>query len=331
MNRLNTVCDANFNRVKEALRVIEDILRFYFQRATLAHRIKIIRLEIGQLAHCYDELNLSVCSRDVAHDSNKFINDKQEMTRQNVAQVLCANYKRAQEALRVLEEMAKIVPAASAEQFKILRFSLYELELISQHATNFLMDCSVYLVHHDPSVLLQGIEFGASFVQLRDKDCTKAELYSKAMWIRNQIPDTVRFIINDDVDVALAVNADGVHIGQDDLPAVEVRRLMGNKIIGLSTHSVDQAQQALELPVDYIGVGPIYSTPTKPERSSVGLDYLDFAATNVTIPFVVIGGINALTINSILEHGGRNVGVVRAVQDIPIIKEKLERLKFLHG
>nr|WP_307774700.1 thiamine phosphate synthase [uncultured Cetobacterium sp.] len=150
--------------------------------------------------------------------------------------------------------------------------------------------------------LLKG---GAKILQYREKYKKMGEKLKEAKSLRELTKKYgATFIINDHVDIALLVKADGIHIGQDDFPISEVRKLIGeNMIIGLSTHSPAQAQKALEDGADYIGVGPIFSTDTKDDVCDpVGLDYLNFVENNISIPYVAIGGIKTHNINTILKY-----------------------------
>ena len=125
----------------------------------------------------------------------------------------------------------------------------------------------------------------------------------------------VVFIVNDHADIARLVDADGVHVGQDDLPVSAVRALIGeNKLIGLSTHSPEQAKSALEQGADYIGVGPVYATRTKSDACDpVGLAYVDHAARHVPLPFVAIGGIKSQNIEEVVTHGAKTVCLVSEI------------------
>ena len=146
------------------------------------------------------------------------------------------------------------------------------------------------------------IEGGIRIIQYRDKIKSMREKYQEAKEIAKLCKENkVPFLINDHVDLALLVDADGVHIGQDDYPVEEVRSLLGpDKIIGLSTHSPKQGLEAFQNEnVDYIGVGPIFPTTTK-DTKAVGLEYLDFAIKNLSLPFVAIGGIHEHNLQEIL-------------------------------
>ena len=121
-------------------------------------------------------------------------------------------------------------------------------------------------------------------------------------------------MINDRVDLALAVDADGVHLGQQDLPIATTRRLLGrDRLIGRSTTNPQEMAKALAEGADYIGVGPVYATPTKPDKAAAGLDYVRYAAEHSPVPFYAIGGIDAQNLDEVLAAGGDRVAVVRAL------------------
>ena len=159
------------------------------------------------------------------------------------------------------------------------------------------------------------IRGGADAIQLRDKTATTRQVLAEAARLLAVTrPAKVPLLINDRADVAAAVGADGVHLGQDDLPVRQARRLLGaSAIIGLSTHSLAQAQAALEEPVDYLGLGPIFPTPTKPGHGSIGVELICPVRRAARCPVVCIGGVDAETVDRIIEAGGACVAVVRAV------------------
>ncbi len=171
------------------------------------------------------------------------------------------------------------------------------------------------------------IEAGIKVIQYREKVLNYSEKVKEAKEIAYLCKKhDVCFIVNDHVDIALLVNADGVHIGQDDMSVADVRTLIGSdKIIGVSTHSEAQAQKAVSDGADYIGVGPIYETQTK-DTSPVGLGYLDYAVNNIDIPFVAIGGIKENNIDIILEHGAKWVCIVSDVLGTEKIEEKIAKI-----
>ena len=161
----------------------------------------------------------------------------------------------------------------------------------------------------------EAVEGGASVVQLRNKKASDAELISCAKdLLKITKPKRVPLIINDRIMVAKLSGADGVHLGQEDASFEEARTILGKKaIIGRSTHSQTQAIEAQEEGFDYIGVGPVFKTPTKPKVRPVGLKLVEFAAKNIRIPFVAIGGIDEGNVKQVARSGAKTVAVVRAV------------------
>lgn len=168
----------------------------------------------------------------------------------------------------------------------------------------------------DPrAVAAAAIRGGADAIQLRDKTATGRSLIETATHLLTITrPAGIPLIVNDRVDVAYAAQADGVHLGQDDVPLKAARAILGaRRIVGKSTHSLEQAVAAEREGADYIGVGPIFSTPTKPDDPSVGVELIRQVASRITIPFVCIGGIDAGNAAQVRAAGGRCIAVVRAV------------------
>ena len=161
----------------------------------------------------------------------------------------------------------------------------------------------------------QAIRGGADAIQFRDKHSpTKIVLGEAARILQATRAAGVPLILNDRVDVALAIGADGVHLGQDDLPIPVARHLLGpTRIIGKSTHSLEQALAAEQEGADYIAVGPVYTTPTKPEAPSVGPELIGRIKCRVQTPLVIIGGIDRTRLPDVLAAGAECVAVVRAV------------------
>ena len=157
---------------------------------------------------------------------------------------------------------------------------------------------------------------GVDVIQLREKDMEAGDLIRAGEPIRDACREAgMPFIVNDRPDVALALEADGVHVGQNDLSAQVARRILGAKIVGTSTHTTEEIDDAMDEMPDYIAVGPIYETPTKPGRPAVGLDLIAYATRAATLPWFAIGGINADTLDEVLEAGARRVVVVRAITE----------------
>lgn len=177
------------------------------------------------------------------------------------------------------------------------------------------------------------IKGGVKIIQYREKrdiHKTFAEIYSECLYLRAVTKENgIIFIVNDYVDIAMMVGADGVHIGQDDMPLKEVRKLVGDSMmIGLSTHSPDQALKAVKDGADYIGVGPIFQTNTKEDVCApVTLGYLDWVVKNIDIPFVAIGGIKEQNIDEVLEKGAKTVAIVSDITGANSIYDKVFSIK----
>lgn len=155
---------------------------------------------------------------------------------------------------------------------------------------------------------------GVDIIQLRSKALSDAELFEAGKKIK-KIAHANRklFFVNDRLDLALALEADGVHLGQDDLPIATARKLGKELLVGKSTHSLKQAIEAEKEGADYIGVGPVYGTPTKPTYTPVGLQLVKQVKSEIRIPFVAIGGIDPGNLNEVLEAGAERVAMVRAI------------------
>jgi thiamine-phosphate pyrophosphorylase len=170
----------------------------------------------------------------------------------------------------------------------------------------------------DPELLLRAaLNGGVDIVQLREKALPRREIEQSALTFR-RLCDTYSalFIVNDDPHLARACGADGVHVGQDDMPVQEAREILGpDAIVGLSTHSKEQIAAAGEQPVDYISVGPVWETPTKEGRPGVGLGLVSHAAEHAAHPFFAIGGVDPYNAGEVVDAGARRLGVVRAIRD----------------
>jgi thiamine-phosphate pyrophosphorylase len=175
-------------------------------------------------------------------------------------------------------------------------------------------------------VLGPALRGGVDVFQLRDKAASDEELLESAALARSLCDDAgALFVINDRPDLVEPTGADGVHVGQDDACVAEAREVVGSdRIVGLSTHSPEQLARAGHTPpkavgrcADYVAVGPVHATPTKPGRPAVGLDYVRHAATHATVPWFAIGGIDATTVEAVVAAGARRIVVVRAIAAAP--------------
>jgi thiamine-phosphate pyrophosphorylase len=173
------------------------------------------------------------------------------------------------------------------------------------------------------------LEGGANIIQLRKKTMPKGEQYAIALALRRlTLLHDALLIINDHADIAIAADADGVHLGQDDLSPSVVRALPGfhGRLIGRSTHSLEQARVAIDEGADYIAVGPVFPTPTKAGRPAVGTGLVSEVAAIADRPFVAVGGIDHDNAPAVVEAGARAIAVVRAVYDAADPAEAARRL-----
>jgi thiamine-phosphate pyrophosphorylase len=178
-------------------------------------------------------------------------------------------------------------------------------------------------------VLEAVIQGGSKIIQLREKDYPKKDLYELALKFREITTRAgVLLIINDHVDIAIAVEADGVHLGQEDLPVLVARKLAPELLIGASTHSLQQALQAEKDGADYVNIGPIFSTETKEGAKSVlGPEAIATIRPHLKVPFTVMGGISEVNIDQVLAQGARRVAMVTAITKAADIAAKVKSLK----
>jgi thiamine-phosphate pyrophosphorylase len=318
---LYRILDANLDRAREGLRVIEEWCRFGLNQVESAGLCKQLRQELGNWHQAEFRL-----ARDTPADVGTGITHTQEETRANITAVLQANLSRVQEALRVLEEYGKVYSPAMGLACKHMRYKVYTLEsqLLLQERRQRLQDTSLYLITCPIDTLddqtlddqveaaLQG---GVRLVQYRDKDPDDTIRLTRARSLRSLCQRyQALFIVNDRVDLALAVDADGVHLGQQDLPVEMARQLLGpHRLIGRSTTDAAELKRAMEEGADYIGVGPVYATPTKIDKAVAGLDYVRYAAAHSTLPWFAIGGIDLQNLPEAIQAGAQRVAVVRAI------------------
>jgi thiamine-phosphate pyrophosphorylase len=338
--------DANLNRSSEGLRVLEDVARFLLNDAELTQRLRTLRHD---LARQTQSLNLRLLSeRDSEHDVGRLQSRDKQLTREATSlagflDLVTANAKRVEESLRVMEELAKLPEINSllnSADLKQIRFALYTLQrdlfskISRRHKTHTMAGLYVildrqFLAGRDElEAAKQIIEGGATVIQLRDKQSKKGELLVVAQKLKELCSRAgVLFIMNDYLDLALAVDADGLHIGQDDLSLAVVRRQLSiDKIVGLSTTTVSQAMKAQNEGADYIAVGSVFPTATKKEAIVVGVDTVRELKRTISTTLVAIGGINDSNIGEVVAAGADAVAVVSAVLGEKDAKEAVHRL-----
>src|SRR5579883_662191 len=316
---LRRILDANLDRAREGLRIVEEWCRFGLDDAGLTDECKHLRQE---LAH-WHTADLRA-ARDTPGDAGTALTHPQEAERSSVQHVLQANVCRVQEALRVLEEYGKVYHPEMGTACKQMRYRVYTLEsrLMAGQRAQQLAQARLYLVTSPTDDLFTTVEAalkgGLTLVQYRDKTADDDVRLKNAQTLAQICRQYgALFIVNDRVDLAIAADADGVHLGQQDIPIALARQLLGSQcLIGRSTHCPDDLHRAIAEGADYIGVGPVYETPTKEGRPAAGLDYVRYAAAHATIPWFAIGGIDASNLQAVQTAGAHSVAVVRAIMHV---------------
>lgn len=321
LNGTSRIIDANLNRAREAARVAEEYARFTLDSPELAARLKNTRHKLRELADALGGALLA--ARDTPGDVGTQISTEAEGSRGSGADVAAAALKRLEEALRVIEEYAKTESAEAAAAAEKLRYETYAIESDLLGPRQRLNDARLYVIvttslcsGRDPvEVARAAIRGGAEIVQLREKEMAGGEFLALATQLREVCSELgALFIVNDRADIAAACGADGVHLGQTDVPCAEARKLFGSgAIIGVSTHAIEEARQAEAGGADYIGVGTIFATQTKVPERLAGLEYIRAVAAEITVPGFPIGGMKPGVIRSVIEAGGERVAVCTAI------------------
>ncbi|MFA4830995.1 MAG: thiamine phosphate synthase [Patescibacteria group bacterium] len=363
MNRDFSIIDANINRAREGLRVVEDICRFVLRDRVLFEKIKEARHHLAEIEQNFGSAS-SVNARQ-GEDIGLEAVVESEYQRSSIYELLRANCSRAAESLRVLEELAKIYCRDKVYFIENCRYQVYSLErrllVKTPHfwLRKYFEEGIVYPISDSVDELIWLVQHGAKVIQLRDKKSSRREVFEKARRLcgglvrlrcdiaadkqrfspRPSTPhppffypttphppapspmrrgganggEPVLLIVNDYIDIAARLPVAGVHLGADDAKIEQARRALGiNKIIGASNGSVEQIRNSIANGADYVSLGPVFSTPTKPERRAIGLGVLRKCAREAAAPLVAIGGIDTGNVDDVLATGVRNIAVVRA-------------------
>jgi len=318
------VLDANANRAREALRVAEEAARFALERPDLAKALKALRHDLRAALDRFDPAAL-LAARDTAGDVGTGLATETEGRRAGTADVARAAMKRLTEALRAIEEYGKTVDATAAAAVEAIRYRAYDLEKrlaeASRPAGRLAVGGLCVLVTESlcrrpwDKVLASVLAGGAAAVQVREKDEPDGALLARARRAAEACHAAGALcIVNDRPDVAALAAADGVHVGQDDLPLGAARRIVGpDRIVGTSTHSVEQALTAAATGADYIGCGPMFHSSTKPQAVIPGPALCREVTERVGLPVMAIGGITADNAAEVLAAGAKWLAVSAAV------------------
>lgn len=316
------ILDVSANRAREAMRVIEDYCRF-------ALNDQILSRETKELRHLLADAMGGVCNllpaRDTVGDVGTTVTTAGERDRESPFDVARVNLKRLQESLRSLEEFGKLTRPPIGAEIEAIRYRTYTLEkaiAAGQSARVQLASARLYLLVTG-SACATSLDFlvseaaagGVDVFQLREKNLTDSELLTKARRMRSLTRKAgALFIINDRPDIARLAEADGVHLGQEDMSVADARRIVGpNALIGVSTHSADQLRMAIMAGADYVGIGPVYPSRTKQFEELAGLAYVREAMSLTSLPAFALGGITAANVAEAGAAGATRIAVSSAI------------------
>jgi thiamine-phosphate pyrophosphorylase len=322
------IIDANLNRIGEGLRLLEDVARLLLDDAALTQQLKAMRHQLitGDLPFNQQLLQ----ARDSEGDVGINIKAAEQKETREIPLMVVANSRRVQQSLRAIEELAK-TPELSAkldsDKFKQARFELYSIErkllsrLLRQDKIKkisglyAIIDTQALKGRRHIEIATEIIHGGAKIIQLRDKHSSKKELLPIAKQLQKLCAEhNILFMVNDYLDIALAADADGLHLGQEDLPTKEARKLLPiDKILGRSATTAEQAIAAAADGADYIATGSIFPSPTKEEAHVIGLQGLRQIREAVALPLVAIGGITEDNAAEVIAAGASSAAVISAI------------------
>ena len=322
------IIDANFNRAREALRVMEEVCRFGLNHAGLTARSKQLRHDLCRAIAQLDSRQLLTC-RDTPGDVGTDLCVDNPMPRTDLETCLTAGAKRLSEALRALAEVIQTLDPVLARTVEQIRYAAYTLEkdivVLGEPIARFRRVRLYVLINGDDPARAMDltercIAGGADCLQLRCKRLNDRARLDLALRFTDRCrTGGVVSIINDRADIAVAARADGVHLGLEDLDASAVRRLqMEPLIIGLTTHNTEELDQAIAQTPTYVALGPAFATDTKPDLAPAGLDYLRQAMERLSktdLAQVAIGGITRANLAEVLATGARTIAVCSAVTE----------------
>lgn len=327
--RIEQIIDANLDRAREGLRVLEDWARFALGRKDLVKKLKNFRQKLGE-----SHLKEYKSSRNFLEDECTGLSHPQQFKRNKIEDIISANSARIQESCRVIEEFARNQNNALARNASTIRYETYKLEIelleanLNREMTKILLENDLYFITSQCPDLQEKIksalEGGVKIIQHRFKKGTDLEHLEEATKISNLCKEyQALFIVNDRIDIALSCNADGVHLGQDDIDLKAARKILGySKIIGISANNKSDICKAINDGSDYIGIGPVFETSIKKNKSPLGYERIKKLTKNISIPWFAIGGITSENISLLTKNGIKKVAIISDILYSDNPKEK---------
>ena len=327
--RISQIIDANLDRAREGLRVLEDWARFGLGKEDFVIRIKNFRQILGK-----NHLEIYKISRNHIEDQCKGLSHIEQIHRKSPSKIISSNSARIQEALRVIEEFSRDHNKKLSKVASEIRYEIYslEIELLNfnsrKKAKLIISENKLYSITDPRDNLLEIIEKillgGVKIIQHRFKDGNDIQHLKEAIEIKSLCKKyNSLFIVNDRIDIALASDADGVHLGQNDLDILTARKLLGSsKIVGITANNSTDITNALKDECDYIGVGPVFQTTTKKDKEPLGVEKIKSLTKDINIPWFAIGGINKRNISFLKNHGINKVAVVSGLLNSEDPKEE---------
>jgi thiamine-phosphate pyrophosphorylase len=338
-NETLQIIDANINRITEGLRVTEEIARFVIKDSQLTKRIKTERHKIRKLSKKIETLECRDTSKDLG--KNK---DFDTYSYKDLLELTNRNFKRVQEGCRVIEEFTKLLDNPLSSDIKEIRFKIYDIEktmnikLSKRLPAKNKIDFSFYVIldkkyikKNNSSSLIAIVtdlcKNGATVIQLREKSTEAKYFLEDALIVRKTTQEfNVPLIINDRLDIALAVNADGIHLGETDIPIQYAKKLFPGKIIGISSDTVEKARTAEKMGADYLGVGCLFPSKTV-SKPITSLNMLSKIKFSVHIPVLGIGGITLNNISQVLSTKADGICVAGDLFTSSNIKKRTQQFK----
>lgn len=320
----NRILDASLNRARESFRVLDDYARFALNDRVLTEALKSLRHRLVAAVAAVPGLAL-LASRDTPGDVGTTVTAGREYVRTSPRETAGVNAKRLQEALRSVEEFGKPFGERFAREIEAIRYATYTVESALfggsahreklSHARLYVLLTGSQCTASLDWTIREAATGGAAVFQLREKGLSDRELLDRARLVRRVTRETgTLFIVNDRPDIARLADADGVHLGQDDLTVAAARSILGSdKLVGVSTHDAGQIRTAVLAGADYLGVGPVFPSNTKSFDAFPGLEFVREAATATALPGFALGGITPANAADVVAAGLSRVAVASAV------------------